>query len=51
MNIRIIFLSYNLLEYVENGYKEPIDATTLTDAQKLQLKEHRKKDAKALALI
>lgn len=50
MKIKNIFLWYDLwkyIKYVEDGYKEPMDVTTLTDNQKQQLKQHRKKNAKA----
>lgn len=51
VKMRIILLSNNPRKYVEDRFEELVDPTTLTDAQKHQLKELRKKDAKALTLI
>lgn len=48
VNIRIVFLSYDIWEHVKDEYEEPVDATTLMDAQNKQLNEYRKKYAKAL---
>ena len=51
VKMRTIFISYDLWEYVEEGFVDLEDTSTLTNAQKQQLKEHRKKDAKALSMI
>ncbi|XP_059650473.1 uncharacterized protein LOC132296279 [Cornus florida] len=51
VKMKTIFLSYDLWDYVADEYDEPEDTTTLTNAQKQQLKDHKKKDAKALGLI
>ncbi|XP_059627041.1 uncharacterized protein LOC132269821 [Cornus florida] len=49
--IKTIFLSYDLWDYVEDEYDELEDTTTLMNTQRQQLKDHKKKDAKALGLI
>lgn len=46
--MKTMFKSQELWELVENGYTEPIPAPTQPDQQ---LRETRKKDAKALFLI
>ncbi|XP_059670703.1 uncharacterized protein LOC132316214 [Cornus florida] len=51
VKIKTIFLSYDLWDYVEDEYDESEDTTTLTNAERQQLKDHKKKDAKALGLI
>ncbi|XP_059073703.1 uncharacterized protein LOC131874377 [Cryptomeria japonica] len=52
--MKALFCAQDLWEFVENGYQEPIDATTyntLTQVEKDLLKENKKKDSKALFLI
>ncbi|KAL5731946.1 hypothetical protein ACHQM5_004621 [Ranunculus cassubicifolius] len=49
--MRTLFISRDLLEYVEDGFDEPEDTTTLSNDEAKQLKENIKKDAKALLLI
>ena len=49
--MKTIFLSFDLWDYVEDGFVEVEDTTNLSIAEKQQLKDHRKKDAKALSLI
>ncbi|THG17093.1 hypothetical protein TEA_008171 [Camellia sinensis var. sinensis] len=44
-------LSMNLWDIVENGYKEPKVKYTMTESQKIQLKENQKKNAAALSKI
>ncbi|XP_059668340.1 UPF0481 protein At3g47200-like [Cornus florida] len=51
VKMKTIFISYDLWEYVKDGYDVPEETPTLTNDQKQQLKNHRTKDAKALALI
>ncbi|KAF8393836.1 hypothetical protein HHK36_020034 [Tetracentron sinense] len=51
VKMKTLFLSYDLWEFVEDGFEEPEDAETLSNARKQQLKETKKKDAKALHLI
>ena len=51
VKMKTLFVSYELWDYVRDGFEEVEDVSTLTNAQKLQLKEHTKKDAKALTLI
>ena len=51
VKMRTIFVSNDLWEYVEDGYNDQDDVSTLSNAQKQQLKEHYKKDAKALTFI
>lgn len=49
--MRALFSSQDIWELVENGYREPIDATTLatlTVVERNVLKENRKNDSKAL---
>ena len=43
--------SQDVWDIVENGYIEPIDITTLSQTQRDNLKDSRKKDRKALTLI
>ena len=53
ISMKTLFLSQDLLDFVENGYIEP-DAQTLarwTQDQRTQLKENHKKDSKVLFLI
>ena len=51
VKMKTIFLSFDLWDYVEDGFVEVEDTTNLSIAEKQQLKDHRKKDAKALSLI
>ncbi|XP_059628627.1 uncharacterized protein LOC132271301 [Cornus florida] len=51
VKMKTIFLSYDLWDYFEYEYDEPEDTTTLTNTQRQQLKDYKKKDAKALGLI
>ncbi|KAL3534239.1 hypothetical protein ACH5RR_002700 [Cinchona calisaya] len=51
VKIKTIFKSKELWEYVEEGYEEPDSTTDMNDQQLRSLKEHRKKDAKALSYI
>ncbi|KAJ8620193.1 hypothetical protein MRB53_028722 [Persea americana] len=51
IKMRTLFMSQGLWEMVESGYQNPADVTSLSTAQQEQLKENRKKDAKALFLI
>jgi len=54
IRMRTILLSQDLWSYVCDGYVEPADATTelaLTNAERVLLKDNRKKDNKALGLI
>lgn len=54
ITMKALFCAQDLWEFVENGYQEPVDATTynaLTQAEKDLLKENKKKDSKALFLI
>ena len=51
VKMRTIFRSQDLWEYVENGYREPESEEGLTNQELKALKEHRKKDAKALSHI
>ena len=44
-------ISNDLWEYVEDGYDDPEDVDSLTDAQKQILKAHKRKDARALSMI
>ncbi|XP_028096115.1 uncharacterized protein LOC114296030 [Camellia sinensis] len=49
--MRTIFVYTDRWDLVENGFEEPEDEGALTNPQKNQLKEQRKKDLKALSLI
>ena len=52
--MKTIMVANDLWEFVINGFNDVIDPTqyvALTNAQKAQLKESRRKDAKALSLI
>ncbi|KAL5719096.1 hypothetical protein ACHQM5_011921 [Ranunculus cassubicifolius] len=51
VRMRTLFISRDLLEYVEDGFKVPEDKTSLSSADATKLREHIKKDAKALLLI
>ncbi|GMP79115.1 hypothetical protein CsSME_00034784 [Camellia sinensis var. sinensis] len=51
VKMRTIFLYTKLWDLVENGFEEPEDEEALTNSQKNQLKEQRKKDSKALSFI
>ena len=52
--MKTICMENDLWEFLINGFNDVIDPTqyaTLTNAQKTQLKESRRKDAKALSMI
>ena len=51
VKMKTILFSYDLWDYVEEGFDEEKDPTSLSVAEKQQIKDHRKKDAKALSLI
>ncbi|KAF8377139.1 hypothetical protein HHK36_030512 [Tetracentron sinense] len=51
VKMKTLFLSYDIWEFVEEGYEEPENVETLSNARKQQLKETKRKDAKALHLI
>ncbi|GMP42450.1 hypothetical protein CsSME_00012198 [Camellia sinensis var. sinensis] len=51
VKMRTIFVCTELWDLVENGFEEPEDEEALTNPQKNQLKEQRKKDSKALSFI
>ena len=51
VKMKTIFRSKELWEYVEEGYEEPEATDGLNDQQLKSLKEHRKKDARALSYI
>ncbi|KAF8394079.1 hypothetical protein HHK36_020284 [Tetracentron sinense] len=51
VKMKTLFLSYDIWEIVEEGYEEPENVETLSNARKQQLKETKRKDAKALHLI
>ncbi|KAF8393997.1 hypothetical protein HHK36_020199 [Tetracentron sinense] len=51
VKMKTLFLSYDIWEFVEEGYEEPENVEILSNARKQQLKETKKKDAKALHLI
>ena len=51
VKMKTIFRSQYLWKYVENGYREPKNEEGLTNQELKALKEHRKKDAKALSHI
>ncbi|GMP66280.1 hypothetical protein CsSME_00026696 [Camellia sinensis var. sinensis] len=51
VKMRTIFVYTELWDLVENGFEEPEDEEALTNPQKNQLKEQRKKDLKALSFI
>ncbi|XP_028089091.1 uncharacterized protein LOC114289544 [Camellia sinensis] len=51
VKMRTIFVYTELWDLVENGFEEPEDEEALTNPQKNQLKEQRKKDSKALSFI
>lgn len=51
IRMKTLLKSQDLWEFVESGYTEPnVDAVLTTDEEP-KLKEKRKKDAKALAII
>ena len=52
--LKTIMVANDLWEFVVNGFNDvtdPAQYAALTNAQKTQLKESRRKDAKALSLI
>ena len=51
IKMRTIFLSYDLWELVENGFDDFPKVERLSTAQRNELREKQKKDAKALVLI
>ncbi|XP_074373462.1 uncharacterized protein LOC141713786 [Apium graveolens] len=54
IQMKVLLCSYDNWDIVESGYDEPVDATTeaaLSNAEKMILKETRKKDKKALYTI
>ncbi|XP_074351974.1 uncharacterized protein LOC141691130 [Apium graveolens] len=54
IQMKVLLGSYDNWDIVESGYDEPVDATTeaaLSNAEKIILKETRKKDKKALYTI
>ncbi|KAL5717920.1 hypothetical protein ACHQM5_010872 [Ranunculus cassubicifolius] len=51
VRMKTLFISRDLLEYVEEGYEEPKDKEDLSNGEMAKLKEHIKKDEKALLLI
>ncbi|XP_074334286.1 uncharacterized protein LOC141671793 [Apium graveolens] len=54
IQMKVLLGSYDNWDIVESGYDEPVDATTeaaLSNAEKMILKETRKKDKKALYTI
>ncbi|GMP68220.1 hypothetical protein CsSME_00027903 [Camellia sinensis var. sinensis] len=51
VKMRTIFVYTELWDLAENGFEEPEDEEALTNPQKNQLKEQRKKDSKALSFI
>ena len=48
--MKTLLKSHGLWSYVDKGYMEYEDESTLTEAQKKQLEGERMKDAKALYL-
>ncbi|XP_077216222.1 uncharacterized protein LOC143850840 isoform X2 [Tasmannia lanceolata] len=51
IKMKMLFMSYELWELVENGYENFVEVERLTAAQKNEFKESKKKDAQALFLI
>ncbi|KAL5698161.1 hypothetical protein ACHQM5_029234 [Ranunculus cassubicifolius] len=51
VRMKTLFISRDLLEYVEDGYEEAKDKEEMSVADLAKWKEHIKKDAKALQLI
>lgn len=54
VKIKTLFCSQDVWDFVENGFVEPVDQAAyqaLTQAKKDELKEKKKKDAKALFFI
>ena len=51
VRMKTLFISRDLLEYVEEGYEEPNDKEDMSIGEMEKWKEHIKKDAKALLLI
>ncbi|KAL5719509.1 hypothetical protein ACHQM5_012274 [Ranunculus cassubicifolius] len=49
--MKTLFISRDLLEYVEDGYEDAKDKEDMSIADLAKWKEHTKKDAKALLLI
>jgi hypothetical protein len=50
-SMKTLFVSIDLWEMVESGYEIPESTSTLTEAQKKELKENKSKDARALGMI
>ncbi|XP_074347608.1 uncharacterized protein LOC141686474 [Apium graveolens] len=51
IQMKVLLGSYDNWEIVESGYGEPVNEAALTNAEKMILKETRKKDKKALYTI
>lgn len=54
LQMKTLFISQDLWDFIEEGYKVPESAETLsswTDAEKKEYKENKKKDAKALLFL
>ncbi|KAL5706857.1 hypothetical protein ACHQM5_024970 [Ranunculus cassubicifolius] len=51
VRMKTLFISRDLLEYVEDGYEETKDKEDMSIGDMAKMKEHVKKDAKALLLI
>ena len=51
VRMKTLFISRDLLEYVEDGYEEPSDDEERSIAEIAKQREHVRKDAKALLLI
>ena len=51
VKMRTLLISHDFWDFVEEGFEEPQNGDTLSNAQKNTLKENRKKYAKALHLI
>jgi hypothetical protein len=51
IKMKTLFVSIDLWEMVESGYEIPESTSSLTNAQKKELKENRSKDAGALGMI
>ena len=51
IKMRTLFMSYDLWELVENGFDDLADVERTTATQWSDLKEKKKRDAKALSLI
>jgi hypothetical protein len=51
IKMKTLFVSIDLWEMVESGYEIPESTSTLTEAQKKELKENKSNDARALEMI